>query len=84
MAQFVFTGDVEMIYVDVIDPSTGHTLIAVPNETYTLDVAPDELFVAATKSSKPSVASPAPISDPAPTTDAPAADAAPVDPSTTN
>jgi len=51
MPQFVFTGEIEMVYVDVVDPATGSTLVAVPANTYNLDVAPDALFSTNAKSS---------------------------------
>lgn len=53
MSKFTYTGDVELVFVDVADLGNGGTLLAKPNETYELAEAPSADFVPANKKDKP-------------------------------
>jgi len=45
MTQYKFTGYYKTVYTDTVD-ADGKTLVAVPGQTYNLNVAPDVFWVA--------------------------------------
>jgi len=44
MSQFTYTGFYETVYTGTLD-TNGNVLVAVPGQTYSLDTAPDALWV---------------------------------------
>lgn len=47
MPNFTYIGDTVRLYPFTTDQATNQSLVAVPNTTYALDAAPDELWTSA-------------------------------------